>query len=284
MPIVNLLQMKTMFLRFSLVSLAATLLLCSCGSAKKVTYFQDTKDGAAVEIIEPRSVTIQPADKLQIIVSSRDPELAAIFNLAVVSHSAVANGISGGFTGSGYNQSAFYTVNDNGEIDFPVLGRIYVAGLKREDLAEKIKGMIISRDLIRDAVVTVELANMYVSILGDIARPGRIALDKDRFSIIDAITKAGDLNITGQRKTVKVYREENGRQVCHVIDFTSAENVFSSPVFYLRQDDIIYVEPNGMRKRQSTVNGNNLLSASFWVSLGSLLTSVTSLVIGIVRP
>lgn len=272
--------MKTIFFRFSLAFLAAVV-LCSCANVKRIAYFQDTKDGGAVDITQPRSVTIQPADKLSIIVSSRDPELAAIFNLSIASHSAVST--SAGFNNTGYNQMSSYTVNDAGEIDFPVLGKIFVAGLRREELAEKIKEMIISRDLIKDAVVTVELANMYVSVLGDIAHPGRVTLDKDRFSIIDAITKAGDLNITGQRKTVKVYREENGRQVCHVIDFTSAEKVFSSPVFYLRQDDIIYVEPNGMRKRQSTVNGNNLLSASFWVSLGSLLTSVTSLVIGIVN-
>lgn len=272
--------MKTIFFRFSLAFLAAAV-LCSCANVKRIAYFQDTKDGGAVDITQPRSVTIQPADKLSIIVSSRDPELAAIFNLSIASHSAVSTNT--GFATTGYNQMSSYTVNDAGEIDFPVLGKIFVAGLRREELAKKIKEMIISRDLIKDAVVTVELANMYVSILGDIAHPGRVTLDKDRFSIIDAITKAGDLNITGQRKTVKVYREENGRQVCHVIDFTSAEKVFSSPVFYLRQDDIIYVEPNGMRKRQSTVNGNNLLSASFWVSLGSLLTSVTSLVIGIVN-
>lgn len=273
--------MNVIFSRFSVVFLTLTMLFCSCASVKKIAYFQDTKNGEVIDVVRPNDVTIQPLDKLSIIVSSRDPELAAIFNLSVASHSAVS--ISNGFYNNGYNQMSAYTVSESGEIDFPVLGKIKVAGLKREELAWKIKDMIISRDLIRDAVVTVELANMYVSILGDIAHPGRITFDKDRFSIIDAITKAGDLNITGQRKTIKVYREENGRQVCHVIDFTSAENVFSSPVFYLRQDDIIYVEPNGMRKRQSTVNGNNLLSASFWVSLGSLLTSVSSLVIGIVR-
>lgn len=259
---------------------AAMFVLASCASTKQVVYFQDASADAVISQAAPVSVTLKTADKVSIIVSSKDPELASVFNLAVVSHSA---GYSQSTFGNTQNQVSAYTVDDAGNIDFPVLGTLHVAGLTRAEVAHMIKGMLIESNLIKDPVVTVEYASMWVSVLGDVAHPGRTNLDKDHFTIIDALSKSGDLNVTGLRKTVKVFREENGKQVCYVMDFTSAESVFNSPAYYLRQDDVVYVEPNKMKIRQSTVNGNNVLSASFWVSVGSLATSIATFIVMNVR-
>lgn len=260
-----------------LVSLgAAMFVLASCASTKQIVYFQDTTADSVISQAAPVSVTLKTADKVSIIVSSKDPELASVFNLAVVSHSA---GYSQSTFGNTQNQVSAYTVDDAGNIDFPVLGTLHVEGLTRAEVAKMIKNQLIESNLIKDPVVTVEYASMWISVLGDVAHPGRTSLDKDHFTIIDALSKSGDLNVTGLRKTVKVFREVDGKQMCYVIDFTSAENVFNSPAYYLRQDDIVYVEPNKMKARQSTVNGNNVLSASFWLSVGSFATTIATFVI-----
>lgn len=256
---------------------AAALMMSSCASSKNILYFQDASAEATISTSKPVPVTIRKTDKLSIIVSSKDPELAAIFNLSIVSHSASYSSTS--FSGTNQNQVSAYTVGEDGCIDFPVLGSLRVEGLTRTEVSKMIKNKLVDGNLIKDPVVTVEYANMYVSVIGDIAHPGRVTLDKDFFTVIDALSKAGDLNVTGLRKTIKVFREIDGKQVCYVLDFTSAENVFNSPAYYLKQDDVVYVEPNKMKARQSTVNGNNVVSASFWVSVGSLAMSVATFVV-----
>lgn len=257
-----------------LTIIAAMAFLASCASTKDIVYFQDAPSGYNVQLPEPKIVEVQISDKISIIVNSKDPELASIFNLTFTnrrSNSDMRNELSGG---SG-NMSV-YTVDTKGNIDFPVLGELHVQGLTREEIAAMVKNMIISRKLIMDPVVTVEFANLFVTVLGDVSSPGRKEIDKDKVTVLDVISKAGDLDITGLRKNVKVFREEDGKQVCYQIDFTSAENVFTSPVYYLKQDDIIYVEPNKMKVRESTVNGNTFVSASFWISFTSFLMSLTS--------
>lgn len=271
--------MKTS-LKFIFLSIAFAGVI-SCSSVKDISYFQDSTPESEVQIPSPRTITIDVADKLSIVVSSKDPVLAAIFNLPLAAFSAAA-GTESGFSSS-YNQVLTYTVDSNGNIDFPVLGTLHVQGLKRAEVASLIKNRIVGENYIKDAVVIVDFANLYVSVMGEVARPGRYQLIKDKVTILDAISQAGDLTITGQRTNVKVYRVENGKQICHIVNLTSAKDVFESPVYYLQQDDVIYVEPNLVRARQSTVNGNNLLSTSFWVSVGSLLTSVASLVVTSLR-
>lgn len=247
----------------------------SCSSTKKVAYFQDAAPGSEFELPKVEVVKIGVADQLSISVNSKDPELASIFNLQIISHMQGTTST----VGNSSNRVPFYTVDEYGYIDFPVLGRLHILGMTREQVAELIKQKIIAQHLIKDPVVIVEFAGMYVSVLGDVKSPGRFPLDKDKTTVLDVLSKAGDMNVTGIRNTVKVYREENGKQVCYNLDFTSAENIFTSPVYYMHQDDVVYVEPNKMKMRQSTVNGNTLMSVSFWISLSSFLTSVVSLVV-----
>jgi len=129
----------------------------------------------------------------------------------------------------------------------------------------------------------VEFMNLGVSVMGEVARPGRFAIGQDGLTVLDALAMAGDLTITGKRENVKLIREENGVRQVYVLNLTRAEDVFRSPAFYIRQNDLVYVEPNPMRVRQATVNGNNLLSAPFWISVASLAATITVMVTNLVR-
>ncbi len=150
--------------------------------------------------------------------------------------------------------------------------------MKRSEVAEHIKDQLISQNLVNDPVVTVEFMNLCISVLGEVQKPGRYNIDRDKITLLDAISMAGDLTIYGKRDNVAVLREEGGTQHAYLVDLRSAQSVYTSPVFYLQQNDVIYVEPNSMRSRQSTVNGNNVRSTSFWLSLASLLTSIGILI------
>ena len=254
------------------------LTLSACGSSKQVVYFQDLKPGKTeITLPEPKAITVRPEDKISIIVNSRDPQLTDLFNLPIMSRQLGQSLRNGTTNGNSQGVSA-YTVNAEGEIDFPVLGKIAVAGMKREEIADYIKQRLMEENLVKDPVVTVEFANLCISVLGEVNNPGRFSIDRDRLTVVDALGMAGDLTIYGNRHNVLVLRQVDGVQRAYRIDLTRGRDVYSSPVFYLRQDDVVYVEPNDVRARQSTVNGNNVRSTSFWISLASLLTSVAILI------
>ena len=151
--------------------------------------------------------------------------------------------------------------------------------MTREEIALCIKEELISKNLVKDPVVTVEFMNLTVSVLGEVANPGRFNIDKDRLTLLDALSMAGDLTVYGKRENVLVQREENGKKTLHQVNLNSGYDLYASPVYYLQQNDIVYVEPNSMKARQATVNGNNVRSASFWMSLASLLTTITVLIV-----
>ena len=263
------------------LALMGGLLLTSCGSSREVLYMQDLTqvDQDCMTVIDlaqrAPALRIAPDDRISIVVSSKDPELATQFNLPVVTNRV---GMESGF-GSSNPSVSTYVVAPDGTIDFPVLGRIKVAGKDRHGIATDIKQRIIAGGLLKDPVVTVEMTNLYVSILGEVQRPGRYALDRDRMTILDAFSLAGDLTIYGRRDRILLLRQEGDQQVAYRLDLRSASNLMASPAYYLKAGDVIYVDPNNYRARQSTVNGNNVLSTSFWISLASLATSVALLII-----
>ncbi len=257
--------------------LLGTLLYSSCGAPKEVVYFQDLKPGESeIKLPEVQAITVQPEDKISIIVNSRDPQLTDLFNLPYVSRQL---GLSSHTYAVGTNQGVSgYTVDAQGEIDFPVLGKIQVAGKKREDIAAYIKNELIRENLVKDPVVTVEFMNLCISVLGEVNNPGRFNIDRDRLTVLDALSLAGDLTIYGNRSKVLILRQEGEVQRVYGIDLTSGNHIYTSPAYYLQQNDVVYVEPNAVKARQSTVNGNNVRSTSFWISLASLLTSVAILI------
>lgn len=259
------------------------MVMTGCGVPKDVAYFQDMDPTVILETAQNAPIKVKPGDKLSIVVKSKDPQLSALFNLPVyssrVGQGASVNG-SGAelrpYTGSQSESVASYTVSPSGDIDFPVLGTMKVAGMTRSELAGFIKGELVGRELVKDPTVVVEFLSTGINIIGEVNRPGRYDLNRDNLNIIEALSLAGDLTINGQRENVKVVRIEDGKVNTYVLDLTDAASLVKSPAFYLAQNDVIYVEPNAQRKRSSTVNGNNALSVSFWVSVASLLTSVVT--------
>ena len=254
------------------VLLGAIVLMCSC-AAPKVAYFQDMQSGNTEKVITPTDIRVQPGDKIMIVVSSKDPTLASIFNLPV---SRMTVGSTSGST-SGNQGVSGYTINNDGNIDFPVLGEVHIAGMTRNEISTYIKSELVGRNLIKDPVVTVEFMNLTISVLGEVANPGRFNIDKDHITLLEALSMAGDLTIYGKRDNVTVQREENGKTMIYKVDLGSGADLYASPVYYVKQNDVIYVEPNSVRARQSTVNGNTVRSTSFWLSLASFITSLTVL-------
>ncbi len=254
--------------------LGMVLLLTGCSAPRKIAYMQDIRSDVRREVTMI-PVTAQPGDKISIVVNSKNPELADMFNLPIMTH-RIGQPINSSYN---YNQQvSSYTVDSNGNIDFPILGELHVEGLKREKIASYIKNELIRKNQVKDAVVIVEFLNMGVSVMGEVNRPGRFGIDRDHLTLLDALSMAGDLTIYGKRENVLVIRQEDGGETFYRVNLCDARSLHTSPVYYLKQNDMVYVEPNGVRARHSTVNGNNVRSTSFWMSLASLLTTLGVLI------
>lgn len=251
-----------------------TLLLCSCHTPQ-VAYFADLQDGQSESVRQVLDIRLRPEDKLSIVVKSMDPQLSELFNLSIATHRV---GYSNSSSSSYNNQMSVYTIDSKGEIDFPVLGSLKVGGMVREEVARMIKERLISQNLVKDPVVTVEYANLGFDVLGEVNKPGRYTFDRDHLTLLDALSMAGDLTIQGERENVMVIREENGRRTTYTVNLKSGRDLLNSPVFYLQQNDVVYVSPNSYRARQTTVNGNTVRSGSFWISLSSLAISIALLI------
>lgn len=269
-------------LKRCLLLAACAALLSSCATPKEVVYFQDLQqtDGT-LAAVQAKEIRVRPDDKISIIVNSRDPQLTDLFNLPYVSRQL---GQTLRSVTSTYGQSqgvSGYTVDSDGNIDFPVLGKIHVEGMTREEIGRCIKDELIGQDLVKDPIVTVEFMNLTVSVMGEVAKPGRYAIERDRITILDALSMAGDLTIYGRRDAVMVQRMEGDTLQVYQLNLVSGQDVYNSPAFYLQQNDLVYVAPNDVKVRESTVNGNNIRSTSFWISLGSLLSSVAVLITNI---
>ena len=267
-----------------LILLLGVTFFSSCNPQQNVTYLQDTENMMKLQASYEQNIVLKPEDQVFIIVSCRDPQISAMFNLPYFTNriGGVESFSSSNYTVNSYssaNSVVGYTVDNEGNIDFPILGKIQVAGLKRQEVAELVKRKLIESNQIKDPVVTVEYMNLGVAVLGEVARPGRFRIDRDHFSIFDALSMAGDLNINGQRKNITLLRHTLEGDQVYKIDLTSGKNIYKSPAFYIQQGDVVYVSPTSKRARESSVNGNTIRSASFWVSIASLATSVTSVVV-----
>ena len=271
-------------LKYLFFTVITTVLLTGCHTPTDVAYFQDVTD-TTFSIPTSGEIKIAPNDKLNILVKTMDPTVSALFNLATATD-RIGGETTTMSTGAGTLRStsstssgvAKYTVSPQGTIDFPVLGELKVEGMTRNELAGFIKGELMGRDLAKDPVVTVEFVNMGVSLLGEVARPGLYDINQDKINILEAISMAGDLTLQGKRENISVLRETNGEVKTYKVDLTNFKELSESPVYYLQQGDIIYVEPNDMRKRQTTTNGNNIYTTGFWISVASLLTSIVTTV------
>ena len=263
---------------FVLVNMALALTAVSCNTYRKINYLQDIVPDKAERIAINKGILIQPKDMISIVVSSRNPELALIFNLPVISYQAGSEVVSG----QGSQRLLGYVVDNDGYIDFPVLGLVKAAGLTRWELANEIKSMIIEGNYINDPVVTVEFMNFKISVMGEVTSPGTYNIEGDKITLLQALSLAKDLTIFGRRDNVSVIREQGDERIIYQVDLRSA-SIFESPAYYLQQNDIVYVEPNKVRAGQSTINENNIKSVSLWVSVGSFLTSLAVLIVNILN-
>lgn len=257
-------------------SIALVALLFSSCATPNVSYFNDMNHGQIEEAVRELDILLLPDDKVSIVVKSKDALLSDLFNLPIIAHRV---GYTQASSMSSSQQMSVYTVDRNGEIDFPVLGKIHAAGMRRDKLADKIKEDLIAKNLVKDPVVTIEYANLGFNVLGEVNRPGRYSFDRDHLTILDAISMAGDLSIQGRRYNVLVMRQTGDLRTTYRVNLQNGKELLQSPAFYLQQNDVVYVEPNAYRSRQTTVNGNNVLSASFWISVASLLTSIAVLIV-----
>lgn len=255
------------------------LLFASCATNKKISYFQDAinADSARIALPSPE-IRLRTEDKVSIVVNSQDPEITAMFNLPYITRSVGGTTYSN-MSGTGHGVSC-YTIDQDGNIDFPVLGSLHIAGMTRNELTSFIKNELITKNLVNDPVVTVEFANLQYSIFGEVRTPGQYNINSDKMTLLEAISRAGDMTINGKRQNVMVLRSDSlGNVLTYTVDMTSIDSVVNSPVYYLCQNDMIYVEPTKKRARESTANGNVFASPSFWISTASAITTLISTIL-----
>lgn len=255
-------------MKFKIIIYLLTIVcLSSCKTRENIIYLQDTTPDELIQTQAREALKLVPGDKIGVIVTSTaTPEIAARYNLTPGTTS----------TNTQNTDNLRYTIDENGNIDLLGLGRIHVAGLTRSEAADKIQSTF-HNGILNDAVVTVAAYDRYVTILGDVAKPGRQDITRDNINIFEALAQAGDLNITGRRDAIKVIRQENNTSKTYYIDLRS-KNIFNSPVYNLQQNDIVYVEPNKVKMGESTNNGNSVRSISTWLSVSSVLISLSILI------
>lgn len=260
--------------KWIVILFASLFIMSSCSSYKNVPYLQNPEVVNELKKELPLyDAKIMPKDLLTIMVNTTDPEAAAPFNLTAQTTANNANK-------SLYSQPTLqqYLVNNEGEIDFPVLGRLHVGGLTKnqaEDLVrEKLKPY-----LREEPIVTVRMVNYKISVMGEVARPGTFTVNNEKVNILEALAMAGDLTIWGKRDDVMLIREDaKGKREIITLNLNDA-NLITSDHYYLQQNDILYVSPNKTKAKNSDIGQ----STSLWFSATSILVSIASLLVTIFR-
>jgi polysaccharide export outer membrane protein len=212
-------------------------LLTSCANTKKVAYFNDIKDSARIVSKASLEPVIQKKDILSIMVSSLSNEATVIFNTPNLPITPNA------LTGNNTPQTAGYLVGENGTIKFPILGNIPAAGLTQKQLENNITQLLIDKKLLFDPIVTSRFLNFRVTVLGEVNHPGVITVPSEQISILEAIGQAGDLTIYGVRDNVILIRQEGSEKLVKRLNLNSSK-ILQSPYFFLKSNDVIYVEPS----------------------------------------
>lgn len=264
---------KTCFKLLLLAVLAVGAVSCGHRTYKNIAYFQDVEEETSLPMEVNRGIVIQPQDKISIVVSARNAELARPYNLPRVTYSLGAEGDNIG--GSGSSNILGYVVDNNGDINMAGLGLLHVSGKNRWELSDYVRQILIDRDLLKDPNVTVEFMNFKVSVLGEVGSPGTYNISGDKVTILQALSLAGDLTIMGKRDNITVLREQGNERTFYHLDLRDTE-IFNSPAYYLQQSDVVYVYPSKVRAGQSRINENNFRSFNFWVSIPSMLLSMTT--------
>ncbi len=252
-------RMPKVSISFILSAFILALLSVSCRTAEKVIYFQDSKSDSLLVYTPSFTPVFKVDDFLSIVITAENEESAKMYNLPP---SVITNQ---GYT-TGNPAQYGYLVNSKGEISLPVLGTIHVAGKDRMALETEIKTRL--EDQLKNPTVQIQILNFKVTVLGDVKSPGTFKIPNERITLLEAIGLAGDLRMSGERKNVKVIRDSSGVQKEYYVNLTK-KDIFRSPVYYLQQNDVVYVQPNGAARSEGT----------FWRAAGPIFISITSLVV-----
>ena len=250
--------------------LLITVLLFSCASKDDVVYFNGMNSSDNSIGLDSYTPTYHIEDELIIVVNAMDAEAAKPFNKVAISVTTELQ------DARGRERLQTYRIDSEGNIDFPVIGKIKMAGLNREQAIEMLKEKL--TDYIKNPIVDIETVNYKITVLGEVNRPGTYTATNERITIIEAIALAGDLTIYGERENVLVIQDYDGKKTYTRVNLKSNE-IFDSPVYYLSQNDVVYVEPNQTRARNSSIGAQTGVILS---SLG-LLISMTALVVTIIN-
>ena len=266
--------MKKLF--YSILAAVAMLTVTSCSTPKNVAYIQNSDyiDYSNSEFLY--DARIMPKDILTVTINTVNPEASAPFNLIV--RPTLANATSNIPTSGGALQT--YLVDNEGCIDFPVVGKLQVGGLTKS-MCEKLIHDKIKRYMNADEnpIVTVRMSNYKISVIGEVNRPGMFTVDNEKINIFEALAKAGDLSIYGVRDRVKLIRENaKGRKEIHTVNLNDA-NIVNSPYYYLQQNDVVYVEPNSVKAKNSAIG----TSTTIWISVTGALVSLASLIVNVLK-
>lgn len=234
-----------------------------CKTHKKLVYFQNgISESDSLSYKTQYTPVLKKDDLISIAVTADDPATALPFNL---DQKSLNPNLNNGYT-MGNQERQGYLIDENGTINFPVLGPLQLDGLKRTEAVKLLEDSL--NNYLSNPIVNVQILNYKVTVLGDVQRPGTFKVPNERITVLEAIGLAGDLNITGNRTNVKVVRDNDGQKTEHNLDLTSS-SVFSSPAYYLQQNDVVYVEPNMAQRNNSTV----------WKTSGSIFISTVALII-----
>lgn len=260
-------------INFLYVFLTVMMIIPSCAVAN-VSYFSDKGQGHEEIVYEKGEIRFEPGDKISIIINSKDPALSNLFNLPYISRQLGV--LTENMANNAFNNAfSSYTIDNKGCIDFPVLGKISVMGMTRNELSDYIKHRLVTENLLKDPIVTIEYVNLTFAVLGEVNRPGRFSIDKDKISLLEALGMAGDMTIYGLRDRILIQREEGGKTVFFRVDISSGSSLYSSPAYYLKQNDVIYVEPNKYKSNDSTVNNKAMRWSSILLTAASVLTTIS---------
>lgn len=259
------------FLTKVICAICAVVLLSGCGARKKIVYVQGAAEIGTFENQNAYSQRIKPDDRLSIIVNCKEPDLAAPFNMQLKLSAFTA----GSYVQSNYGGGTpmLFWVNANGDINYPTIGMLHVAGMTRKELQDYLQQYLIENKYIEDPLVVVEFSGAKINILGEVNRPGQYTIASDRYTIFDAIAQAGDLTIYGERDKVRLIRENDGKQEVYTINLTEPE-LLNSDYFYLQQNDVIIVEPNVSKASNRDVSS----LYSFAISLVSIALTVATFI------
>lgn len=256
--------------------IATLVMLASCSSNKtSLVYFEDIETSQSGEFDAGKyQLLIQPNDELFITVTSLQPEATAPYNIPAINPGTTD--VLTQPTGTARQQT--YLVSATGDIFFPVLGKLHVAGHTLEGLTEMLTEKI-SEDVI-DPMVTVRLTNFRVQVMGEVNSPRTLYIDRERFSILDALASAGDISPYGRRDNVMIIREQNGKRTYQRINLNDSK-VLTSPYFYLQPNDVIVVQPNAIREDNARYNQNNSYKLTVISTVVSAASIIASLVIAL---